>query len=414
MRLLRGLASLSLALAALGCGAVRTPGALDPAALEREFRAQTRTVVLDEALDLRSPYGEDATAPYLEVVRTEARLVRELLDVPSAPPIRFTLAALDGTGAELPPWVRAGRDGVAGAHWSARRDGSDSQGFAFVYVPADESQARMRATLAHTLIRHELVHAYADRNGLDGPTWFAEALANEIEGMSVRGDRLATQVFPSELIRARDSAGPGSVARLLDWRHTDDITAAERARRYAEAQALLRFLLERAPGTGLVERARAVRALQPEAVAACEPEWLDWLAGLDALAAVRSAVRTGSAEERVEAAHALGDLLSAGAAELASREADELALELLADPAASQKAFVFLCFFRARALTEADLAGLGSASDPALRLTAHALRAKRSESVDLADARAALARLSEDERASVLLQTRMIPGLAGD
>ena len=62
-------------------------------------------------------------------------------------------------------------------------------------------------------------------------------------------------------------------------------------------------------------------------------------------------------------------------------------------------------------LRESDVAALERSAEPALRLTAWALRARRGERVDLDDARAAWAGLPERERARHAVQAALIPGI---
>lgn len=389
-----------------------TPGDLDPAELEREFTAQARTVLRDDALVLSSPYDADATDCYAEVVREQAQLVRDVLDAAVAPPLRFYLGALPISDAELPIWARAGRDGVAGANWRPT-DGSQAvESFAFVYVTADGSKARMRSAMADRTIRHELTHAYAGREQLGGPIWFAEALAREVEEMSVASGKLRAEVFPGDYVSARASVVTGRLATLLNWRHTDVITGVERTQRYCDARTLLRFLLERTPGATLKERCRSILALPDGFVLALESEWITWLGEHDALAAIRAQLRSESREEHLEAVHALCGLRAAGAEELDTRAADELALGLLTDRELGGRAFDFLYFFRAQALTEVDLERLRISDDPALELSSYALRARRGEPFDLEAARKALEKIPEAERdRRVNTQVLMTPGL---
>lgn len=388
-----------------------TPGDLDPAELEREFTAQTRTVARDEALVISSPYDAEATESYAAVVREQARLVREVLDAAVAPPLRFYLGALPLTDAELPVWARAGRDGVAGANWRPAEGSTTVETFAFVYVPADGSKSHMRSVLADRTIRHELTHAYAGREQLDGAIWFAEALAREVEEMSVVSGQLRAEVFPGDFVLARTTVVPGRAATLLKWRHTDVITGAERTQRYVDARTLLRFLLERTPGATLKERGRAVLSLPDGFVLALEAEWIAWLGEQDALVAIRTGLRSEAREEREEAVSALSILHASGAKELDTREADELALGLLPDRELGSRAFDFLYFFRAKALTEVDLERLRISDDPVLELSSYALRDKRGEPFELEAARTALEKIPDAERMRVNTHVIVTPGL---
>ena len=229
--------------------------------------------------------------------------------------------------------------------------------------------------------------------------------------MSPVEGELRAHPFPSALVGARQAGRAGWLDELLAWRPDAALDLDELAERYDGSQALLRFLLAREPGSAWLDRLWAVQARSAEHIAALEPEWLAWLVGLDALAVIGERTRTGAERERARAAALLPILAERGAPELATRAADELALDLLADPACRAAAATFLLFFRAAALDPVDLARLESSDDASQVLTAQALRARRRETPDMDAARSAWSRLTELERISCATEAALLPGL---
>lgn len=384
-----------------------------PAEIEKTLRAASKTVVDGDSFTLCTPYGERATEPFAAVVREETALVRHLFADAGRPAVRLYLVPIrsgdDGDASasgEVPAWVHVGRDG--------REGGAFEAGFAYLYVPAelDERQARLRAEFTREPLRHELAHLYARRAALVRTTWFHEGLASEVESMGADGGALRPHPFPPEVFFARATVTKGSVAKLLRWRLVDGGSHAERQRLYREAQALVRFLVEREAATeDWLARVRAVHALDDATIEALEPEWIEWLAKLDPIGAIRRGAHSTSSWERTESAALLPVLAEHHVPELATRDADVLALDLLDEPVASGSAARFLIYFRARALEGADLETLARSAVPARRLTAYALRAQRGEHVDLDDARALWASVSERDRARFASQAASIPGL---
>lgn len=402
-----------LVLAALLVSACVARAPRTAAELEATLRRASKTVVDGESFMLCSPYGERETEPFAAVLRDETGLVRRLFADAGRPAVRIYLVPIEAddesdasASGEVPPWVHVGRDG--------REGGAFEAGFAYLYVPAqlDATYAHVRAHFTRKPLRHELAHLYSRRAALVRATWFHEGIAREVESMAADGGTLRPHRFPPEVFFARATVKEGSTAKLLRWRLADGGAPAELRRLYGEAQALVRFLVEREATTGeWLARVRAVHALDDAAIEALEPEWIEWLAKLDPLDAIRKGARSSVTSERGESAALLPVLAESRVAELATREADVLALDLLDEPEASESAATFLLYFRARALESADVEALRSSPDPARRLTGWALRARRGEEVDLADARATWAAITERDRARYTVQAASIPGL---
>lgn len=391
--------ALLLLLAAGPLAGCRT-GPATPQELEAALQGDARTVVRGELVTLYSPYDEAASGAYARVLEHEAGLVRALLDSPAAPPVRLYLVPVADAGDSIRV---ADRHGVAG--------GAFVEGFAFAYVHAEARGPFQRAELQRDTLRHELAHVYLRRTGLVRDKWFDEGAASWIEALEARGEDLHEPVFAPALVGARAGAGPGTLAALLAWSRAERLPAEEAAARYERAQALVAFLVAHAPGETWRARLAAVHALSDEELLALEPEWLAWLGALDAVAVLRARSASDDPEVRAEAAGALPVLAEHGAPELATRAADELALALLADPLTLPAAATFLLYYRAAALTRADLEALERAPDPGRALVAGALRARRDEPVDLARARAAWSRLSAHERERCAVLAFQLPGL---
>jgi hypothetical protein len=363
-------------------------------------------VVNEPTFTLYSPYDEASTARYADSVRDEIELVRRLIPSGGAQPVRIYFAPIeDDSGRALPLWQTPSHRSLKGAAMEGE--------YAFVYVPVriETSSALYRAaSMRGGTLRHELAHLYAARAGLARAPWFDEGLAEEVQAACASESEVELHPFPPNLLRAREWATPGSLALLFGWNTAEELPPAELSRRYVWAQALFRFLCEQRTEERFEARARAVMELGEKTILAREPEWLAWLAHLDALECIRAGAKSSSASERARYVDAMPNLAENGATELFTREADELALALLVDPACMRSAAAFLLFFRAKALRPEDVELLSRSDDPAVILTAQALRARRKEPVDLECARAAWRRVPEGDRARCAVLETLLPG----
>jgi hypothetical protein len=376
---------------------------------EEELRRDARCVLEEPEFTLFSPYDAAASAHYADAVRAEIGLLRPLIPDAGTTKVRIYLAPLaDEQGRTPEPWQTPSKRSLKGA-------ASEGE-FAFVYVPArieDSSALERAAFMSGGTLRHELAHLYASRAGLARAPWFNEGLALEVESMRSAEGALHAHPFPPYLLVARMHAQPGALQQLLRWSYTDDLSDSERSLRYVWAHALFRYLFEQQAQGGFLERARAIADLGEQALLAREPAWLAWLAGLDALERIRAGAHSASPVERSLCSGVLPVLAESGAPELATRAADELALELLGDPVCVDPAATFLIFFRAPELRAQDIEELDRSDDPGRVLTAQALHARRKEPVDLERARAAWQRVPERERDRLVVPVSLIPGLSG-
>lgn len=364
---------LLLVLGVGGCAPPPNPLEEFEAASQRDARSRLE----GPGYVLYSPLDADQSASYARVLGEEIALVSALVEAPAGPSIRAYLVPLPADVQEDRADILAEVLPSAGGYQA----GASARGVFFVYVrPASpEIGAVVRAEFARATIRHELVHVLSRRVGLPGASWFQEGLAEEVASMRVVGGELVAHPYPAELVVARRAMQPGALEDLLGWRLHDGRPLADRQRCYARSLAWLRFLLERQPETALLGKLQAIAAQQPESLLRLEPEWTAWLARQDPLAAIRSRVGTAGG---AEAAGWLPTLAAAGAPELATRAADELALQLLADAHTVEPASRFLLMFRAAELRAEDLRALAAAGDPVRELCALALHARRGEAID--------------------------------
>jgi hypothetical protein len=389
----RGTSALLLVLLA----ACATKASLSAAEFESHCRETAVTDLRTDRFELTSPYDAAATAEFARVVGEELGRVEEVLGAASGPPVRVHLVPLDPAADDVHDRELAAlfpsHDGIGGMQHG---------GFLFVYVaaPGTGPAAFVHAEMQRDTIRHELTHAVALRAGLARATWFDEGLARCVETMTADGDRLRERPFPSAIFVARDTAKRGTVADLLRWSLRDQQSHEARALRYEQSQTLVRFLAERTPGGDWGDRVRRVHELPNDAVVAAEPDWLAWLASQDALAAVRAGLARPDPDERAHAA-AMLPVLAGVAPELRSRGGDELAIELLRDPRTRASAETFLVFYRATALTPADLDTLRAESDPSVVLIGEGLRAQRGEPFDAARAQEIWDALTPTQRIDV-------------
>ena len=232
-----------------------------------------------------SPFDPDTTRLYGGLVETQVRELRLLLEVPREPPVELALVPFDpGDLGDDPLAQLEARpaDRVAGYSSSTAPD------LGVVYVPFHPGDRLGLGLLGATsTVRHELAHVLLRRTMLGArPTWFEEGLARALEDLPVdAGGRVRFDApRPADLVALADVARPGDVAHLLAWSGPGDGDTAGvvRADLYPLAHAFLRFLLVREQGS-VIERARAVLALDDQQLTALEPAWLAELADFDAV-----------------------------------------------------------------------------------------------------------------------------------
>lgn len=399
---MRGSLAIAVCLALLS--ACRAPTRSSPEEIETYLRGLSTIVVKDECLELHSPLAAGPTAVYESVLREETALVRTLFPEAHTYVPRFYLAPTEREDTNVEPWEHATRDGFGGFAFET--------GFALVFVTADANpnEAAMQAETTRSSVRHEVTHLFARATGLVGARWFREGLACEVESRTAAGGRLHETALHEDVIEARDTARVGSTSELLAW-SDNERPVADTQRFYRESLALFRYLHGRASGDW-IERSRAVLALEPDAIRALEGEWLAWLGRIDAVDAIRAGHRSEWVEERIGTATLLPVLAERQVSELDTREADELALELMLDPVTRDSAATFLLYFRAKDLRSEDVEWLSGSKDPVVELTALALRERRGEPYDERRASELWSHATQEQRFSAYPQATLL-GLVG-
>ena len=372
--------------------------------------------------DSESPMGFTLVSPFGDEVNVEwrARIGREVAAVSTFfgrslphPPVCVHLDAIDvpddaGVAVQLDPRV----EGLGG--W-ATEDGD-------VHVIVGRAHGGLYSATAEKKLRHELTHVLLHRMGIDGPAWFHEGLAHEIEDVVGAGDGLAFHPAPVRLVLARGYLATVDVGELWTWGgHRTREPARESALR-ALASSLVRFLVERegpdAWRDALPRLARMDPSAAPEIVAA----WRSWLLDVDFTALVERGVGNPDPRIRCAAANALPALAEAvrsrdpGAPELGEApdaRSDQLALRILGDPACAEAAACYLVYFRARDLPASSVRELDRPGISAgLRLLGLALRARRGESVTEEEVRAVARDLTPDGRRLARVLHPFLPALA--
>jgi hypothetical protein len=267
---------------------------LSAAELSRMLREQdVRTIALEATCTVVSPYSAQRTVPFVKLVEENLAAVSALFDVVLPGPVMVFLEAeemeeteveVDSHGREVhisglrPPH----RHGVLGAF-------GGNELSILVIVPRDrevvlDDGRTMTGVFLFDhegTVRHEVAHLCARLAGLEGPTWFDEGLALEVESWRHEHGRRVPRAGDPIAI-ARDLPRR-SVATLLDWEEDGADLLAGRADVFLEgrplAHALMRFLLERVEGGDLVERLRAVLVLSRAELLRLEPAWHRWLDG---------------------------------------------------------------------------------------------------------------------------------------
>ncbi len=260
--------------------------------------AEVRCLAIEPDLVVASPFAPEATAGLVEELRQNLAAIASELEVEEPAELLVHFEALEMPGLQ----VRAAADGsfdIAGMEFPQRHGyrafagRSAEASWVRIYVvpegtmpQADGSLRRIRMSLDRgPVIRHELAHVCAEVAGLSGPTWFNEGLAEEFETRSFDLEgRLVAEPLPRALRIAQTEQASSSLGEILDWREDYFRVSGGQEEVFAFGRpfshALLRFLLERAPGGSLRARLEAVRRMEPERILVLQEEWAAWLAAL--------------------------------------------------------------------------------------------------------------------------------------
>lgn len=368
--------------------------AATPEEIEAALAALASVRIERDAYVLHSPLSQADSEAYARVIDEELARVHAAFGGEPMSARRIYLVELNGArSAGDAPWRSASRDGFEG--------GAFESGFAFVYVRDDVSPS-FQAELGRGTLRHELAHLWLRSHGIAGGAWLHEGVARHVEHMAPAPGAfggLQAIPFPSAWIAARRATTSGDLAALIDWRLHEGSDAARRALRYDQAESAVRFLLEFEPGATLGERVASLSRRGREEWLVKEAEWIARLRDSDARSTIAAGLADSDASQRRQAAAALPRLAEAGADELATPEADDLARQALLDGETFDSAATFLCFFRARELAVDHLAALEASGLARERLLARALRSRRGESISREAVAADFAALDSVDRA---------------
>lgn len=371
-----------------------TTRAPTPEAIEAALGARAGLRIERDAYVLRSPWNQADSEAYAGVIDEELARVHAAFGGEPMSGRRIYLVNLaDPNPSGDAPWRGAARDGFEG--------GAFESGFAFVYV-RDDVPAAIQAELRRNVLRHELAHLWLRSHRIVGGSWLHEGVARHVEHMTQAPEAvggLEPAPFPTAWVAARRATRPGDLAQLIDWRLHDETDAARRALRYDQAESAVRFLLEFEPGASLGERVESLSRRGREEWLAREPQWIERLRASDALATIAAGLADPDASRRRRAAASLSILAEAGAEELATPAADELALRAAVEAETFDSAATFLCFFRARELAVERIGTLEASGLARERLLARALRSRRGESISASAVAADFAAMDAVDRA---------------
>jgi len=267
--------------------------------------ADIRCLAAEPDMTIASPFGPRRTDELLTKVRANLVALERLfeVEVPATLAVHFRALEMpgiemqlseDGQSYDVSGMEAPSHHGVLG--YSTRRRGAPE---VTIYVVPT-------GTLAHPdgreitvsfdfgtelTIRHELAHVCAMLADLNGPTWFDEGVALELEYSEWNeAGELVRRPVPVTLRVAHRRRADATLDEVLAWKedfgavYTGDEQPFLLGRPLAHA--LMRFLLQRderafpASGESLRARLLRIRALEDDELRALEPEWLAWLTDL--------------------------------------------------------------------------------------------------------------------------------------
>jgi hypothetical protein len=281
---------LGLVVPVLGSGCFTVPMAeIDSGLRDAEFR----TVALEDGFTFYSAYDGKRTLELVEMIDENLEAVRRFFEMEFDGPVtvmampldmeRFALTTQDGSARWSGTFASPTLNGVTGYSRTLRQE---TPAVVF-FVPRDQaSRGDGSLTVMFEFdyggtVRHELAHLCAMHIGLEGPTWFDEAIAIEAgESRLVAGELVSEELTDTIQIASR-IRGRHSLADLLDWTEEGGDIAEGEAEAFQAgrplAHAYLRFLLahfERSPSP---EAYRRILSMGREDHLALESDWILWL-----------------------------------------------------------------------------------------------------------------------------------------
>jgi hypothetical protein len=262
-------------------------------------RAKIRCLVVERDLAVISPFNAGKTDLLVTEVRRNLMSLEELFEV-DVPPSLLVIFEMIGLSEAL---QREDHSSV----WDLNRSrhpsrhgvtayavSSPEASTVTVYVAPEftlnmkggkEIPFKFDPAVVRATIRHELAHVCAKHAGLDGPRWFDEGLAEELESweLTETGTFIAGPL-PSSLRLARDGHAPFTIDTVLDWEEdAGQVLSGQEAPFLLGrplAHSLMRFLLEKASGETLRQKLKEILALDRNKIRALGGEWKIWMESL--------------------------------------------------------------------------------------------------------------------------------------
>lgn len=276
---------MSLRLAALllllgACNSVVPLSAFDEALRD----SYIRTVAIEEHYSLYSPYDLAVSRSVSEVVGENLDAVSTTLGVWLDVPIHVHAYPVEQLDVEGSP---VGSQAVHGFSNTVEDGSPPTIGFIVSLEGVRNAPEGTDLTPVFRfnyggILRHELGHLISSAYLHDGPTWFQEALALELEYSSVVDGRLVPQETPQTLFLARRELADFTLADVLDWQEDIEGVASGNTAIFKEGRPLahsyMRFLLERQGGDRSIEAFRRIFEMDRAEHLALEDAWRAWLA----------------------------------------------------------------------------------------------------------------------------------------
>ena len=259
---------------------------------------EVRTLVLEEGFSFYSPYDARRTAQLARMIAANQRAVGRHFEVGFDRPLRVVAKPLEMEGVEIE--ALGGLIRVSGSPtpptlhdiggYATRSGGTPTVVFFVAKDTRTPREGAVELTTAFLFdysgtVRHELAHLHAARAGLEGPDWFDEAIALEVELSDLTAGELVSPATPATLPVAAEACRRFGLADLLDWKEDGDAIARGEQEPFVEGRPLahsyLRFLLRHLDAAPGVTAYRRIREMDRGEHLALEESWRRWLADPD-------------------------------------------------------------------------------------------------------------------------------------
>ncbi len=261
-----------------------------PTDMEKDAAWRPMTFRETDRFTLHSPYDAQETAVWALYLTVQVEQVAELFDVSASQDLLVRLVPIEVEGPNgdilhdlsLPSAARRG----ARYGYTVTTD-AEAQGVIVLYVPS--SVVPLAVVYKTSPFRHELVHFFLNRIGLDLPLWLEEGIARSIQYGDI-DDKGEIKLSPTTRSRFADGSQTppqGTVDRLLSWDRAgltesilaDELTPEDTAvilANYQLSHAFALFLMQRRETGSLLEQLHDIAALTPQQLQQVEAEWIAW------------------------------------------------------------------------------------------------------------------------------------------